>query len=188
MSGIIQSVMDRIVTPSLYLMPVTLEHLRVERDHPEKLAEMLNLKVPASWPPGEYDHAAISFFCDQYEAEGPDAVGWYCWYGILPGTEGEADQLVATGGYFGRPTIDGTMEIGYSVVPEMRGRGFATEVAQALTKRALKLPEVRRVIAHTALDNFASHRVLSHVGFKSTGIILETGLRRFERYARKSDR
>ena len=40
-------------------------------------------------------------------------------------------MLVAAGGYFG-PPAGGSVEIGYSVIPEARERGYATELVEAL--------------------------------------------------------
>jgi RimJ/RimL family protein N-acetyltransferase len=89
-------------------------------------------------------------------------------------------QLVGAGGYFGPPSADGTVEIGYSIVDETRGEGYGTELAQALTDRALRHPDVRRVIAHVAADNVASHKVLKRAGFRFAAVGA-SGKQRYER-------
>jgi RimJ/RimL family protein N-acetyltransferase len=88
--------------------------------------------------------------------------------------------LVAGGGYFGPPDEEGTVEIGYSVAPEWRGRGIARELAAALVARAWATPGVRRVVARTDETNAASMAVLHHCGFRCTGPGMEPGSRRFE--------
>ena len=40
--------------------------------------------------------------------------------------------LVGAGGYFGPPDADGTVEIGYSVLPEWQRHGYATQMTEAL--------------------------------------------------------
>jgi RimJ/RimL family protein N-acetyltransferase len=69
-------------------------------------------------------------------------------------------------GFFGPPDETGTVEIGYGVVPEARGQGVATEAVAALLAFADGRPEVRKVVASTDLDNFASQRVLVKSGLR----------------------
>ena len=162
------------------LVAAQLAHLRTELAEPSQLAALLGVDVPASWPPGEYDSDAIVYFLSQYEIRGPAAIGWYGWYAVRRAQAESAAQLVGAGGYFGPPSADGTVEIGYSIVDETRGEGYATELALALTNRALRHPGVRRVIAHVAVDNVASHKVLHRAGFEfaAAGV---SGKLRYER-------
>jgi RimJ/RimL family protein N-acetyltransferase len=87
---------------------------------------------------------------------------------------------LAGAGYLG-PPADGVVEIGYSVVPEARGRGLATEIVQALAVRALAVDGVRKVIAHTLESNTTSQGVLRRAGFNAAGQGAEPGMLRFER-------
>jgi RimJ/RimL family protein N-acetyltransferase len=66
----------------------------------------------------------------------------------------------------GPPDAFGVVELAYGIDPPHRGRGFATEVASALTGFALASGRVRMVRAHTKLDNTASARVLEKCGFR----------------------
>jgi RimJ/RimL family protein N-acetyltransferase len=167
-------------TRRLRLIAAQLAHLRTELDDPAQLGVLLDAEVPAGWPPGEYDRGAIAYFLSEYERRGPEAVGWYGWYAVRPADGSRVAQLVGAGGYFGPPTADGTVEIGYSIGDESRGCGYGTELALALTERALQHPRVRRVIAHTAADNPASHIVLQRAGFRCLGAV-ESGKWRYER-------
>lgn len=178
---------DRLIfdTPRLRLIAAQLAHLRTELDDPAQLAVLLGAEVPPSWPPGEYDRGAIAYFLSQYEILGPAAVGWYGWYAVVPADGGAAEWLVGAGGYFGPPSPDGSVEIGYSIAEEARGRGYGTELALALAERALQDARVRRVIAHTDADNVASHIVLRRAGFHRLGTG-ESGKCRYERTASSS--
>lgn len=174
-------------TPRLDLVATTLAHLDAElaaadgvRPHP--LEALLEAHVPASWPPGMYDVDAIRFFHDQLRASGGAAVGWYGWYAIARAAAGRDASLVASGGYFG-PPVDGVVELGYSVVPERRGEGIATEVIVALRDRALAVAHVECVIAHTDVSNVASRAALRRAGFVQAGTGDTPDVLRFERRA-----
>jgi RimJ/RimL family protein N-acetyltransferase len=175
-------------TTRLDLVATTLTHLEAEltpRDEatPHPLEALLGALVPASWPPGMYDTDAMQFFRDQLLEQGPSSVGWFGWYAIARADAHRAAAVVASGGYFG-PPVAGVVEIGYSVVPERRGEGIATELIEALADRALALAEVDCVVAHTADSNPPSQAALRRAGFVLAGTGAEPDLLRFERYAR----
>jgi predicted acetyltransferase len=72
---------------------------------------------------------------------------------------------VGTIGCFG-PPVDGVVEVGYGLVPEARGGGLMTDVLGTMC-RALDAAGLA-VVARTAPDNAASHRVLARLGFRRT--------------------
>ena len=100
---------------------------------------------------------------------------------MLRAAEGRPATLVGGCGYFGPPADDGTVEIGYSVVPEHRRQGYAGECVEALTARALATPGVRWVVAEVHQDNAASVGVLRRCGFHWVSAGREAG---YDRYAR----
>jgi ribosomal-protein-alanine N-acetyltransferase len=167
-------------TARLELVAARLEHLDAELGGPGRLKNLLGAEVLPSWPPGEYDRHAIEFFRDRLTEGGEAVAPWYVWYAIQPATPGCPATLVACGGYFGPPSPDGTVEIGYSVVPEWRRHGFATELVQALTKRAFDDMAVRRILAETTVENAASLRVLGRCGFRRMGTGREPHYDRFQ--------
>ena len=63
-------------------------------------------------------------------------------------------------------------EIGYGILEEYRGQGFATEAVKQALKWAFRHPEVKAVEAEADSDNAASQRVLMKCGFRPKG---ETG-------------
>lgn len=161
-------------TRRLDLVATTLRHVEAELQSPQALAPLLGAAVPDDWPPGEYDRHALEFFRDQLVAGGPSHVGWYGWYAITRNSAGRRETLVAGAGYLGPPS-GGCVEIGYSVIPEARGRGYATELVEALVAHAFEHPEVQRVIAHTSDSNVASTQVLIRSGFTRMGLGNEPG-------------
>ena len=168
-------------SPQFTLVAAGVEHLRVELEVPGELAALLRAVVSPSWPPGEYDHEAMAFFRARLEAGGEDTAGWYGWYAICEGDGESARTLVGAGGYMGPPDAEGTVEIGYSVLPEFRGRGYASQMVAALVARAFGDGRVRRVVAHTTEANTASVAVLVRCGFERSGAGREAGTVRFVR-------
>ena len=84
------------------------------------------------------------------------------------------DRLViGSGGFKGPPGTDGVVEIAYGIAPDYRGRGFATEVAQALVAYALGDGRVRVICAHTLPEANASTRVLAKCGFRFVGEVTD---------------
>ncbi|MFC7158723.1 GNAT family N-acetyltransferase [Pseudidiomarina halophila] len=64
-------------------------------------------------------------------------------------------------------------DLGFALVPEAYGQGFAREAAAACLSYAraeLGLPEL---LAIASMDNEASHKLLQAVGFKPNGMIIE---------------
>jgi RimJ/RimL family protein N-acetyltransferase len=65
------------------------------------------------------------------------------------------------------------VEIGYGIVPEYRGQGFATEAAQALVDYAAADGRANVVRAHTLPEFNASARVLTKCSFRQVGEVIE---------------
>jgi [ribosomal protein S5]-alanine N-acetyltransferase len=160
---------EPIKTERLTLIPSNAAHLRAELAGNDQFAALMNAVVPSSWPPGEYDRAAQEFFLARLSELGPEGVGWYGWYALWSAGAGFAETVIGGGGYFGPPSEAGVVEIGYSICPEWRSQGYATEMVKALAARASALPGVKRVIAHTSSDNVASVTVLTRSGFSCVG-------------------
>ena len=72
---------------------------------------------------------------------------------------------------------NGIAEIGYGILEEHQGRGYATEAVQAACRWAFRHAEVKSLEAETETENAASQRVLEKCGFRPNGIIGEEGPR-----------
>jgi RimJ/RimL family protein N-acetyltransferase len=73
-------------------------------------------------------------------------------------------ELVGTAGFFGPPDETGVVGLGYGVVPELRGQGYATEALKALLAHASADRRVRVVQADVSHENTASQRVMEKAG------------------------
>ncbi|MFZ4236568.1 GNAT family N-acetyltransferase [Streptomyces murinus] len=83
----------------------------------------------------------------------------------------EDGRAVGALGFHGAPDEDGRVEIGYNLVEEARGQGYATEALRALSRWALAREDVRTLYARAQKTNTASQRVLVRAGFEPAGAI-----------------
>ncbi|MFI6319123.1 GNAT family N-acetyltransferase [Nonomuraea sp. NPDC050556] len=72
-------------------------------------------------------------------------------------------------GFHGPPDEHGMVEIGYSVAPEFRRRGYGRAMLVELLRRAAADPGVAVVRATIAPDNVASLATIAGFGFVETG-------------------
>src|SRR6185369_16373243 len=125
-----------ITISELQLIPSEMKDLEDSLLNRAELASRLQVTIPAAYP---VEADAVPWFC-QLLKEDPSLVGWLHFMVMRV-----ADRtLVGDGGFKGKPGQTGEaglVEIGYSIVPEFRGRGYATEVAQALIDYAFSHPE-----------------------------------------------
>ena len=61
------------------------------------------------------------------------------------------------------------IEIGYRLVHDAWGQGFATELARAMVVRGFEVLGLTRIIGVTHPDNLASQRVLRKIGMRDEG-------------------
>jgi [ribosomal protein S5]-alanine N-acetyltransferase len=170
--------MRTIVTDRLILVPSTEEILMAEIEDQDRLAFLLGAQIPYNWPPEMYDDA-IPFFLKLLR-EKPSRLGWLGWYWLKREPAPERPALIGNGGFKGEPDAQGTVEIGYSVLPQFEGHGYATEGSKGLLDWVLGRAEVKRVIAQASPQNRASERVLEKLGFSLKGDGLEAGVKLWE--------
>jgi RimJ/RimL family protein N-acetyltransferase len=72
------------------------------------------------------------------------------------------------------------LEIGYSLVPSERGKGYCTEATQLMVDYLFLSKETMRIQAQTDPRNVASHKVLEKVGFKKEGTLRKSFFMRGE--------
>ena len=89
-------------------------------------------------------------------------------FGIWLIIERETNMVVGDVGFHGRRSA-ADFEIGFSVIPDRRRRGYASEAARAIVEWATDVPDVREVVARSDVDNVASARTLVAAGFARAG-------------------
>lgn len=158
------------------LVPATAKLARMEVVDRARFAEDLGAVVPEDWPP-ELARDAIEWFAQQLEAD-PGRVGWMGWYGVMLDS---GDPVLGMGAGFLGPPQEGTIEVGYSVLPSFQRKRYATEMVGAIVDWALSHPEVRTVYAEVDATNEPSLRLLQRLGFRECGAGRDPGHIRLER-------
>lgn len=162
---------DRVVADRVELHPVPVGLARVLAD-PE--ADDPGSQSWASGYPLPGTRAGARHLVEQAQAAGYDLLAKWGMFQIILRETGE---VVGDIGFHGPPDETGTVEIGYSIVEQYRGRGLVGESAVALCGLVWSRPEVSRIVARTEEGNAASAGVLRHAGFREDGIA--DGLRNF---------
>ena len=153
-----------IASERLDLRPGAPATYEIAFDDRASLAAALGVRVPDSWPVDHYDADVLA----QLRASTNGDTLYYV-------VERATNTLIGTFGSF--KVDDETQMIGYSVLPEFRRRGFATEALRAFIAQS----RVPRLVAYTFPHLVASIGVLEKCGFRRAGDGAEEGTIRFER-------
>jgi RimJ/RimL family protein N-acetyltransferase len=165
-----------IETSRLLLIGATEALLVAELQNRRRLSEVLKVAVPANWPPRLYDQPALEYTL-KYLKENPDARDWVFWYIALREPEPIAIGIT---GFKGKPSDDGTVELGYSICEQFQRNGYASETVAALINYAFSQDQVKRVIAETLPELAPSIRVMEKNGLTFIGQGSEEGVIRYE--------
>ncbi|MBL0340075.1 MAG: GNAT family N-acetyltransferase [Bacteroidetes bacterium] len=147
-----------IETANLRLIPCDIEILQSAIAGDEKLAQKLKVSIHNNWT--EFGVGAMQYSLDKLSAN-KDESGWWTY---LPIHKND-NKLIGSCGYKGKPTNDGTVELGYEIAPDYRNRGLATEMTLALIENALKDERIKSILAHTLPQENPSTAVLKKCGF-----------------------
>lgn len=93
----------------------------------------------------------------------PSSFGWLVKLAVVDGV------VVGYAGFHGPPDEDGMVEVGYTVDPPFRRRGYARAILTALLERAAGEPDVRTVRATISPTNEASLATIAGFGFVQNG-------------------
>ena len=85
----------------------------------------------------------------------------YGHYGVVENASG---KLIGACGFVRRDTLPGP-DIGFSFLPEFEGKGYGFESATAVMKYGCEVLGFDKVLAITSLDNNASEKLLTKLGF-----------------------
>jgi len=147
-----------VLPPQVRLVPATVPLLNALNEDRDVFGDLMGSPVPDGWP--EFPEA-IGFTLDHLRNASEADRAWSMQFFVDPAT----GRLLGSGG-FAAPPVDRTVEIGYEVAFEFRGRGYGTAAARALVERAVTSGEVDLVIAHTRPGPNPSTGVLVSLGFQ----------------------
>jgi ribosomal-protein-alanine N-acetyltransferase len=149
----------RLATQDLILVACRADVARAVASDRALSSRLCGLKLHDAWPDAELPGVLVSY-AKLIEAY-PNKIGWGVWLFCRNGV------VIGDGGFHGPPK-NGRAEIGYSIVPEFRRRGFATQAIRALCAWAFAR-ECSVVAAGCDWGNLASVRVLEKCGFTRLG-------------------
>ncbi len=113
----------------------------------------------------------IEFVNDQLNQDSQNSFWWSPRSIVIDSlTEGLRQRLiVGMIGFKSLPDSNGSVEIGYGIVPSQQGQGFATQAVDLLVKEGFSKAEVQMIVAYTVSMNSASGRVLEKNQFMRDG-------------------
>jgi ribosomal-protein-alanine N-acetyltransferase len=143
---------ESIIAERLELRPMTVKHmdslLREDRlnEHDRRFFELRRNELAAR----------------------PELLGWLV-YAVLVG-----DEIIGHAGFHGPPGRNArsdaeAVELGYTIFPPYRRRGYATEAAQALIAWARDEHGIRKFLFSIAPDNEPSLAIARRLGFTEVG-------------------
>jgi ribosomal-protein-alanine N-acetyltransferase len=150
-----------ISTSRLDLVPLGQDALSlIRRGEASGVERLLGCSVPPGW----MESIPAAERLAQLEAD-PAEEPWLVRAMVLRGT----GRIVGQAGFHDPPDEDGTVEIGYEVVPRHRRRGYASEAVRALMGWALETGRATRCRACVGPANAASRALLDTLGFERVG-------------------
>jgi RimJ/RimL family protein N-acetyltransferase len=132
-------------------------------------AAILGIEVPEAWSAGHEGFLRLRL--GQMRRD-PSTQRWLARAITLRGDERR--PFVGFAGFHGPPGVNSlqredAVELGYSVEPERRRRGYATETVQALMRWASEEQGIHAFVASIAPDNEPSLAIVRKLGFRHVG-------------------
>jgi [ribosomal protein S5]-alanine N-acetyltransferase len=155
----------RLRSQRLELVACTAAMGRAALMEPERLSPLLGARPADGWPLKDV-RSFMPYYVARLERDG-SLLGWGVWL-VVHSQDG---VIIGDMGLHGKPTREGVAEIGYSIVPDYRGLGYASEAGQAIVDWAFSHRRVKRLIATCEVDNDASAAVLVKLGMCRAGMV-----------------
>lgn len=88
---------------------------------------------------------------------------------IVRAEPGQPREVIGYLNFHAGPNEEGQVEIGYTLMPDARGQGYAIEAVRAMFEWATRAHGIRRFRASVAPDNERSLNLIGKLGFRHTG-------------------
>lgn len=116
-------------------------------------------------PPSFLDHTGLWSYRIAQVREDPATLRWL----VRAVIDANTQDIVGHAGFHGPPDDSGMVEIGYTIEPDFRRRGYARATVAALIDYAASDPSVTLVRASISPDNAASMATIRPFGFTKVG-------------------
>ena len=135
-------------------------------DRRDEAAALLDVELPDEFP-AEGERGFLGFRLRQMREDSR----WETWCPSAVVLEG---TLIGHAGYHGPPGINSTqneaaVEMGYKILPDWRGNGYATRAVVMLMDRAEELAGIRHFVLSVSPENAPSLAIVRKLGFVKTG-------------------
>jgi RimJ/RimL family protein N-acetyltransferase len=149
-------------TPRLRLHALSLDEARLtlQGDY-HAVSARLGAHIPSTWPGRDLTDALSDIVPEMERLPGDER---WLWVVIEP----RAAAVIGDIGFHGPVTGAATPELGYLILPDFQGLGYATEAAEAMLRWAAGRPGVERVVVRIAHSNTRSLRVAAKLGMRET--------------------
>ena len=125
--------------------------------------KLLGADIPLHWP-DDHDARFLRLRLEQMRQE-PEVQQWLARAMVLRNTR----RVVGSIGFHGPPDERASLEVGYSVFPEHRRQGYASEAVLALLSWAAARHGIKRFVASVSPSNDASLALVGKLGFRQMG-------------------
>ena len=151
---------------ALALTPITTDRLRLRRLTLDDAHFILDLVNQPSWLENIGDKGVRNLDdARDYVRNGPMAMYEQHGFGLYCIERAADDAVMGLCGLIKRDTLD-DVDIGYALLPQYWGQGYAREAAQATLAHAVRDYGLQRIVAITSPGNSRSARLLESLGFR----------------------
>jgi uncharacterized protein (TIGR02246 family) len=150
------------------LVLVTLRPVEIEAliaGDVERASEQTGAVFPAGWPNDRDARDGLSWHLRALQSD-PNQRAWR----IRVIVERASNRVIGSINLKGPPGDEGDVEIGWGLIEEARGRGYALEAASAVMAWAGRQPAVTSISATVPDDNERSQRLAARLGLVRCGL------------------
>jgi len=126
-----------------------------------KASDLLDARIPNEWPGSADATAGLPIHLAALERD-PQQLEWRIRLIVI------ARQVIGSINLKGPPDLRGDVEIGWGLVEDSRGHGYATEAARSVIDWVFANSTARRVIATIPPDHAPSQRVAARLAMQPT--------------------
>lgn len=149
---------ERIETERLTLLPIEREVM--VRIHKGERPDISGYSPHPQWPLPILLEAFPVMANDLMDD--PSLLGWHAWC-VVKKNEG---IIIGDVGFKGPHDENGVIKTGYSMIPAYRGKGYAREAVEAMTRTVKDAQKVKSIIAEVLALNIPSIKLLRSLGWE----------------------
>lgn len=152
--------MPDIITKNLFMISWNKALVMAAMKDKEKLGKLLDARIPEDFPNEPVRQHVLPDLLKNLEKD----ASYGQWSGVILNKSEKV--AIGTMGFKSPPDEMKHGEIGYDIVPAYQGKGYATEMANAVVQWAFQEKELRGISAKCSPINIASVRVLEKIGME----------------------